>query len=324
MAQTVSQSRFTSSLARRHGVIDLNNLRPDLKDALETHGVSIDDLKELAGEDQQVEGADEFEALFDVVDGFDRNGSSRSFRTHERPAGDETEPPPMTPAGELYAALKAEVEHNRTQARYQRPGSRSAPAQPAKTTADARVVEEGDRRETVDLDMDGVNQFALYPDDPDKGAKACFEGAIKQARDHNQAQSPTGRRRRLAPYRDAIRVAYAEDAQGRVQVDETQAELGRAYIDRALDDDRPVVVGVSYGDNAYNLDRLTDHFVTIDGRGYDDDGRQYYTFKDPGTGGREFKFYVDEDTGNLFKPATEGPRYVEHAEYQMTHVRTYR
>ncbi len=46
-------------------------------------------------------------------------------------------------------------------------------------------------------------------------------------------------------------------------MDSHQAKRGRAYIDKLLDRGHPALVGVSYGDNRYNRDQLTDHFVTI-------------------------------------------------------------
>jgi hypothetical protein len=80
---------------------------------------------------------------------------------------------------------------------------------------------------------------------------------------------------------------------------------------------------VSYSDQAYNIDKLTDHFVTIDKRGYDSQNRLYYEYKDPGHGGRVGRLYVDEDTGKLFKQGDHKGPYVHNADFEVTQVRTY-
>lgn len=77
-----------------------------------------------------------------------------------------------------------------------------------------------------------------------------------------------------------------EDAQGRVTVDRALAAEALAYIDSELEKGHPVVVGVSCMDfEAYagwepNIDKVTDHFVTITGR-TSVDGEVAYLFNDP-------------------------------------------
>ncbi len=152
---------------------------------------------------------------------------------------------------------------------------------------------------------------------------ACFKAAHDQATEYTRKRFGKKAPRLHGP-EQAIQVAYAEDKKGRVAVDKQQAKRARAYIDKALDKGLPVMVGVSYADKQYNRDKLTDHFVTIHGRGYDKKGRLYYEFKDPGAGGRKFRAYVDKDTGKLFKEERGRKKYVENAEYQITQIRTYK
>ncbi len=122
----------------------------------------------------------------------------------------------------------------------------------------------------------------------------------------------------------AIQIAHAEDEEGRLAVDPTQAQIGRAYIDKVLDQGHPALVGVSYSDEAYNRDKMTDHFVTIYRRGYDESGRLFYEFKDPGAGGRTGRLYVDQATGKLFEEGDLKAGYVENSDYEVTQVRTYK
>jgi hypothetical protein len=68
---------------------------------------------------------------------------------------------------------------------------------------------------------------------------------------------------------------------------------------------------------------MTDHFITVDKRGYDDQNRLYYEYKDPGNGGRVGRLHVDELTGKLFKQGDGKTDYVHSADYQVTQVRTY-
>lgn len=108
-----------------------------------------------------------------------------------------------------------------------------------------------------------------------------------------------------------IQVAVAESSQGRVTIDHAKAREGLAYIDAQLDIGRPVVVGVSYKDDSYNVDAITDHFVIITGRDTESDGDLYYTFHDPASsqlskGGDQNawnRFYVAPQ-GGLFRPGS--------------------
>ena len=128
---------------------------------------------------------------------------------------------------------------------------------------------------------------------------------------------------------DRIQVGTSENSKGQLAINSKKAAEGRSYIDQQLDKGKPVVVGVSHKDSDYNVDGLTDHFVTITGRGVDDKGRTYYTFHDPGTTnaskGRDTnpnnRFYVDPKTGGMSRPGTAASGYVTDRHYDVAMVR---
>lgn len=297
-----------------HAVIDTNHLSPTLTKTLGDAGVSIDALKKLAGPDGQIKGA-EFKALFALVDGFDGKEDARLALVDGSKA--------LTLGGQLNQALLDEVKSNRGVAQYGKPGTASAPPQPRLLEANALVVDVKDRKAPVALPVKGLNQFTFAQEQGIDGHTACFPTAVAQAERYNttafgrkapQLNGPDG----------AIQIAFAEDAEGRLATDPTQARLGREYIDKALDAGFPVVVGASYEDDSYNHDRLTEHFVTIHKRGYDDAGRLFYDFRDPGAQGKTGRLYVDATTGKLFKQGDLKGGYVENLDYEITQVRTYK
>ncbi len=321
---TVTKRGFVNELSSNHGVVDTNNMSNELKGALKEAGIGEAELKRMAGPDGQIKGK-EFQKLYHAVDRFDHR-NPKSFQSDYQIDVGACQPKyGLTKEGKLYDALKGEVDRNRLEARYARPGIREAEAQPElKVRENALTVPEGDRKPNVKLRMKGVDQYDLHPDDKAKGDKACLEAATKQCNDYN-TKVRGNRAPKLNGQADSIQVAYQEDKEGRLKADPTQAKLAREYIDKCLDKKLPVVVGTSYGDNAYNRDKLTDHFVTIHGRSYDEQGRTFYEFKDPGDGGASGRLYVDKDTGKLFKERTkENPRWVSEADYEVTQVRTYK
>ena len=94
-------------------------------------------------------------------------------------------------------------------------------------------------------------------------------------------------------------IARSENASGRITVNRDQAMLALDTIDEELEAGRPVTAGVSYrkqDGKEYN-EGITDHFVLITGRGYDESGT-YYTFQDP-AGGKTNKLRLDPATGRL-------------------------
>lgn len=123
-----------------------------------------------------------------------------------------------------------------------------------------------------------------------------------------------------------IQVATGEDRQGRVTTTRDRTEAARRHIDSELARGRPAVVGVSHKDANYNRDKITDHYVLVNGRGVDEQGRTYYTYLDPATTHRNVgdnparnRLYVDPSTGNLYRPgASTGP--VVGRRYEMSMV----
>jgi hypothetical protein len=192
------------------------------------------------------------------------------------------------------------------------------------TARDALTVPAGAVITRVDMSaMPGIDQFEYGPKIGKKGAIACFDAAVAQANQYNKRahgpKAPT-----LNGYDKAIQIATGEDNNGRIVIDAEKAKLGRKTVDSYLDQGYPVLVGVSYEDGKSNLDKMTDHFVTIYGRGVDDAGRLYYDFKDPGASGNSGRFYVDKETGKFFKDGDGKSNYVRSLDYEMTQVRTYK
>ena len=128
---------------------------------------------------------------------------------------------------------------------------------------------------------------------------------------------------------DRIQVGTSENGKGQLAINSKKAAEGRSYIDQQLDKGKPVVVGVSHKDSNYNVDGLTDHFVTITGRGVDDKGRTFYTFHDPGTRhtskgsdtNPNNRFYVDEKTGAMTRPGSAATGSVTERRYDVAMVR---
>jgi hypothetical protein len=277
-----------ASLARGHGVVDLSRLSPELEGTI--GGAMRSELEKIAGPDRQIKGDHEFARLAHLLDRLER-GPERS---------------------RFISSFEREVARNRTSPFYAAPGVSRAESQRRPTVEhDALIVPEAERKSPRRLHIPGIDQFDLYPDDDRRGGLACFEAA--------SAHAP-----RLAGSDESIQIAIREDQLGRIEVDPIQARLGREYIDRILDGGRPVVVGVSFEAGRFNRDRITDHFVTIFGRGYDHEGRLHYDFRDPGDGGRVGRFHVDRELGILFREGTGRSRFVADADYELSQVRTYR
>lgn len=312
---TIKLGTFAAQFKAAHAVIDTNHLSADLTKKLGDLGLSAADLKKVAGADGQIKSDSDFKKLFALVDGFDGKTDKQATLFDGAKA--------LTPAGQLNQALLDEVKTNRGIAQYVKPGSKPASEQPSlQVVANALTVDVKDQKKPVALPVKGISQFDYADKNGLDGNKACFATAVAQAEQY--VASAFGKNApKLGMPDDAIQMAYAEDTEGRVVGDPTQLKLGLAYIDKSLDAGYPVVAGASYADDAYNNDKLTDHFVTIHKRGYDGDGRLFYEFKDPGAGGRTGRLYVDKDTGKLFKEGDHKQNYVENADYQLTQVRTW-
>jgi hypothetical protein len=317
---TITRNQFVNELNAKHGVIDVNNMSDGLKKNLEANGISEKQLRAIAGPDGQIKGKDEFAKLYKAVDRYEE-GDPNSFQTRAETCGDRVI---ETTEGKLFDAFKKEVEQNRLQSKYAEPGIKSANKQPQLKKSDALIVPPEQRKNHVILDVKHVNQMDLYTDD-DKAQKACKEAAVKQLKDFNKINNNPSE---LNGPDQAIQIGYREDKKGRLITDPTQARVAREYIDKKLENGQPVLVGVSHDRLGINKDKLTDHFVTIIGRGYDKDGRLYYQYRDPGAEKSKSlgKFYVDEDTGKLFKQGDglKNPGYVRQMDYEVTQVRTYK
>jgi hypothetical protein len=300
------------------GSIDVNNMSKDLQSALKNAGVTAEQLKDAAGPDGKIEGK-EFKKLFQFVDTFDANPSKQSFDySIKTPDGEKT-----TKAGELYDAFSMEVDRNRLTAHYSQPGAKLKHPLLVSSEANAVVVPKKDQK-PVDLAVDHVSQFDLYPGDHEKGNKACAEAAKAQCDRYNKKTH--GTQPHLNGADKGIQVGFAEDEHGRLAVNPDNAKKGREYIDRMLDSGYPVYVGISFQKWDINYDKLTDHAVTITGRGYDKDGRLYYSFKDPGSKTvTEGKFYVDQETGKIFRPGDMNAKWaLARKDYEVTFVGTYK
>lgn len=96
-----------------------------------------------------------------------------------------------------------------------------------------------------------------------------------------------------------INVTASENASGRISVNHQQAMLALDSLDEELEAGRPVIAGVSYRkqDGLEYNEGVTDHFVTITGRGRDAAG-SYYVFQDPAQGGSH-QLRLDPMTGRL-------------------------
>jgi len=319
---TITRNQFVNDLSSKHGVIDVNNMSDGLKKTLEANGLSEQELKKIAGPDGQIKGTEEFNRLFQAVDHFEHAKPGNSFETKTETCGGQKM---ETASGKLYDALKHEVNINRLRSRYEKPGMKEAEPQKRLTkTSDALVVPQDKKLPHVLLDVKHVNQYDLHPDNEAAGDNACHDAAEKQLNDFNKAHH--GKTLPLNPPDDSIQVGFREDQKGRLKADPTQAKIAREYIDKTLDQKRPVLVGVSHDDLEINNDKLTDHFVTILGRGYDKDGRLYYQYRDPGATKSDSlgKLYVDEKTGKLFKEGTDKTGYVKDEDWEVTQVRTYK
>lgn len=328
---TISKQAFVADLTAQNGTIDVDHLSSDLlrsmKDVglVDDNGVSTQELTRIAGADGRIRGNAEMGALFDLVDSFDRSPATKSPSFSVAPEPGLDGQPTAPPSGVLHDALKDEVARNRTRAWYASPRATVAPEQAQKYVAtDALTTEEGARKPPVDLRMTGMSQYTYAAKHGLDGDTACAVTAFAQANEHN-AKKLGARAPKLEGPEQAIQVAYQEDANGRTVADGSQAARGREYIDKCLEKGLPAVVGVSYShDNAQYNEGVTDHFITIDGRGHDEAGRAFYTYKDPGDGGRAGKLYVDQSTQQLFKEERiKDAGYVKDLEYQVTQVRTY-
>ncbi len=128
-----------------------------------------------------------------------------------------------------------------------------------------------------------------------------------------------------------INVADAKDSAGRIRPNPERAAQARTYIDGQLEGGKPVLVGVMWNTPKPGLNGgQADHFVVITGRGADENGNVFYTFNEPGVSAgnsaigsdsrKENRFYVDQATGELYRPAGRYPGYEANARLEVSRV----
>ncbi len=153
------------------------------------------------------------------------------------------------------------------------------------------------------------------------GKSACFKAATAMAK--ASGATVTGPDKR-------IQIGTSEDSNGHLKVDSQKAAQGRSYIESQLASGKPVVVGVSHkGGYGGNVDKMTDHFVVVTGRGTDEKGRAFYTFNDPATGNRSVgadtnpknRFYIDDKTGAMYKNGATASGMVVDRHFEVAMVR---
>jgi hypothetical protein len=103
---TIRNSGFARELGRDGGAINVNDLSPEMAKALAGAGVTVAQLRRVAGPDGQIRGDQEWAKLFKVVDGFDSDRNPATFLARDA-AGTATK------AGALYDELKAEADRHR-------------------------------------------------------------------------------------------------------------------------------------------------------------------------------------------------------------------
>ncbi len=154
---------------------------------------------------------------------------------------------------------------------------------------------------------------------PGAGSSACYRAVATMARQVGVNIPPgTGNR---------IQVATGQDPYGRVHTTPERTQAARNYIDGQLAEGRPVCVGVAHRRGGPNQDGMTGHFVLVNGKGVDEQGRTYYTFLDPatrdpskGNNPSRNRFYVDPGSGNLVKDGELARGYVVDRHYEMSMV----
>lgn len=107
---TITRKEFVKDLSKAG--INVNDMSSETRAKLNKAGVSDAEIKKIAGKDGQIKGEAELNQLFKVVDKFDSNGSGNSFVNKDSSGN-------ITTSGEVYEALKSEVDKNRAKASQQ-------------------------------------------------------------------------------------------------------------------------------------------------------------------------------------------------------------
>ncbi len=343
------------------GEIDLRKLTPEQQARLSALGLDLKGLKKAADGDGCFASRQRLQSLFELIEAkLDRNGDSATIdTTGPAPLGTPSAQAPKSKAGEaidILASLNTPYEQGfRSYDNLERAATvreeqglvsfdnleRAAIAEEEQGLASFDNLE----RTAMEQEEQGVPLYGLavttqekpisVPDlkvahitQPD--ATACYLTSEAMIRKFSR-KAGSMLNKETKDKSQAHHMGRVDSGQGAVAGRKRDFEAGRKYIDACLTRGRPVLVGVSHKGllqmkEAYNFDKLTDHFIVIIGAGVDAEGRIYYTYHDPGTSGKykTARLYVDKDTDMLFRPgfpdATGGRRH----QYQATQVRTYR
>ncbi|MCK5690422.1 hypothetical protein KAI87_14180, partial [Myxococcota bacterium] len=233
--------------------------------------------------------------LFRLLDHIDTNGSSYSFNLTSPIKTDADPKEALTPAGQAFEKLKTTFK----------------PYDQAFTT----YIDLSPAR--VDTTKKPITLAVKHQTQPN--SVACFHTSYAMVKDYDGALAG-----KMVSYYDSFYMAKTESSTGAIAGWKGDFETGIAYIDKMLEDMRPVLVGVSHSDKDYNYDKKTDHFVVITGRGNDEEGRLFYTYDDPATSGKykTAKLYVDQKSSMLFRPPLTKSGFFNNS-YQVTQVRPY-
>jgi len=278
-----------------HGGFDLSRLTPADTSRLKALGLDMAALGRLDS-DNLVSDSGALQRLFVLIDRLDKDGSPQTLATTTLHRAEETFV--ATASGQAMQILDNVFRpYDQQFTSYVDLSRALIDTSVSPVSIDVKHIPQTDATGCLDISTDMVKSF-----DPDAAA-----------------QLPAGAW-------DAYYMVRGEDSNGSIVGFRDEFQLGREIVDFTLDHGRPVIVGLSHSAEHFNLDAITDHFVVITGRRVDEEGRVYYDFQDPATSGQEFsqgRFYVDKDSGMLFRPPACTTDYPFFLNYQVTQVRPY-
>jgi hypothetical protein len=142
MGTTVGRNEFINQFANTE--IDLASPDPEVMGRLAEAGVTLDDLRSIAGKDGIISGHEEAKDLYYLVEKHDHNGTFKSIEIGAEGSGMSS----STEAGEIYKALMDAVAHGRTS----RPDGAPSrpPATPTSAPADGPSVPQSGKSSAPD------------------------------------------------------------------------------------------------------------------------------------------------------------------------------
>lgn len=177
---TITRSQFTDTLRQGGGYIDLRNMSPETRQTLNDHGITDEELSNIAGQDRVIRGESEFDALFSRVDDLDHNGTRSSIASTDRSGS-------LTRAGAVYQALRAEVDTNRERVAREG-GARFAGDSTLDSVMDGRsVLREGASGEHVRKVQQALIDLGF--DIPTNGASGTFDRETRLAVERFQRET---------------------------------------------------------------------------------------------------------------------------------------